>query len=408
MPSDAEPLGPQPDDPTHRALYEELKLARRFGLNDPSSPLPNLLYVAHIVSTKRDDADKIEDAITKAIARIGGMEAEALTLLMGFTADTRHRPVTYRREQAMRPGGHESYEAFRSRTEPSLLRSVATELSVLVAEQRMAEHLAKTDPESGGSPTSNAEPPSQTESEQRVEAPATPPDTEPPIESVQSQAPPASALSYPARRRTSVVGGVLLSVAAVAVVLVVIASHHGHGVSEGRCGQTTVQLFDPRFSETPENIYIYAPHQEGARGGWVSSAVNPYESHHNEVFRFGEARLLAISYLNTSSHPDRNIIARTAAWQGVSLVRNSACLYRRGIYSSGTRYGVAPLLSQDGLRIGQVAPNESVYLTFKERLPTAASDLTLDRLYGRIGTEEDVAEPEWTREHPYLQLVLTR
>lgn len=409
MPNDVEPLGTQPDDPTQGALFAELKLARQFGLNDPSRPLPDLLYVARIVSTELDDADRIEDATTKAIARIGGMEAEALMILMGFTDGARHLGVEQRRKQAMTPGGHESYEAFRSKTEPSLLRSVATQLSVLVSEQRMVDHLAKTDPKSGGSPTPSAEPQSQVETEQPVDAAESPLHIEPPIEAIQSEAPSAPTSSHATKQRIVTGSGALLATIGIVVLIVTLGTRPSHGASVGSCGSTTAQLFASSSAETPSDIYVYAPHQEGAREGWSNPSLDYFDetTKRKEVFRLGEVRLLAISYVNTSGSTEQNIIARVAVPQGGTLIPNSACLYKHGNYSSGKRYDVSPLFSQAGLKIGSVASSESVYLTFQERLPTTPSDPYDVRLYGRIGPEANLVEPEWTREQPYVEPELT-
>jgi hypothetical protein len=383
MPNDAEPLDPQSDEPTHGALFDELKLARRHGLSNPSWPLPNLLFIARILSAERQDADKLKDAITKAIARLGGNDSEALMALMGFTDETRHLSVGERRKKATKLAGHQSREVFRTTTERSLLRSVATQLSVLVAEQRMAD---------------------QREADQADRPPVTPPPA-----GIEQPAPPASGMGFLNRWRAASVALSVLVTAGLIMLIAALATRPNHGASARTCGSTTAQLFaPPASSESPSDIYIYAPHQEGAREGWADPLpAYVTETKRKEVFRLGETRLFAISYNNTSAQSEQNIIARVAVPQGAMLIPNSACLYRRGDYSSGKRYDVSPLLSQAGLTIGSVASSESVYLTFRERLPTATPSLNFVRLYGRVGPEADLAEPEWTREHPYLELELT-
>lgn len=383
MPNDAEPLDPKSDEPTYGALFDELKLARRYGLSNPSWPLPNLHYVARIVSVGPQDADKLKDAITKGITRLGGKEVGVVLALMGFTAETQGLPVERRRVIAAALHDYTDPETFRKDVEPSLLRAVATNLTVLVSEQRMAK---------------------QREADQ-----ADRPTDEPPPGEIEQPALPASGIGFLTRRRTASVALSVLVTAGLVVLIATLTTRPSHGASVGSCGSTTAQLFaPPASSQSPSDIYIYAPHQEGAREGWADPSPSYItDTKRKEVFRLGETRLLALSYINASSQLEQNILARVAVPQGATLIPNSACLYKRGDYSSGKRYDVSPLLSQPGLKIGSVASSESVYLTFKERLPTAPADPYDVRLYGRIGPEADLVEPEWTREQPYVEPELT-
>jgi hypothetical protein len=383
MPTDAE--RPDSGDPSHRVLFDELKLARQYGLKNPSKPLPGLLYVARILSAEPEDADKIKDAIIKGITRLGGQESEALMTLMGFADNTQDLSVTERREAAAKLAGHASREVFRTKTEDALLRSVATLLSVLVAEQRMA------DERSAAERTYRHEAPLSIEAEH------------------EHQTPSVSRPGYLSWRHTASAVLTALVVAGVAVLIAALATRQHHGASVGSCGSTTAQLFDATSSQAPSAIYGFAPHQEGANEGWTDSFFDPAdEPKEKETFRYGESRLLALSYINTSATTEQNIIARVGLPPKAAVQANSACLYKHGDYSSGTRYGVSPLVSQAGLKIGNVGPGESVYLTFEEQLPATTPYINLVKLYGRIGPEDEVAEPEWTREQGYLELELTK
>ena len=140
------PQVPPPDSSdspiTDNVLSDELSLAREHGLNDPNHPLPSLLAVARVLSSKSTDPEKIEDAVTQAIGCLGGKDADALMALMGFTHDTRGLRVKPRREKAAELAGHITYEGFRTRRERALLPAVAGHLSGLVRERRMADRIA--------------------------------------------------------------------------------------------------------------------------------------------------------------------------------------------------------------------------------------------------------------------------
>jgi hypothetical protein len=126
--------------PTDDALYADLRAARTRGLNNPDKPLDDLkalLEVAQVVSLERDESAKLEDALKKAIERLGGAAAASIMALMGLTSETRGHGVKFRRIKAAALYDFKTYEVFRKRHEPALLMSVATHLSVLAEQQNV-------------------------------------------------------------------------------------------------------------------------------------------------------------------------------------------------------------------------------------------------------------------------------
>lgn len=200
----------------------------------------------------------------------------------------------------------------------------------------------------------------------------------------------------------------LIAAIGVAVLVFVLATDHGGIFTTGKCGSTTAQLFSSGSSVTTSSaIYIYAPHQEGSQHGWANSfAVLLGEPKQKEAFRTGEVRLLALSYHNQSaSTTENNLIARAGLPQGSKLQPNSVCLYRGSNYSSGISYSGTPLLESTGLSIGNAAPNEYVYITFKAWLPKRA-ELNAD-IYGGIGDQAELGSPDWTQKVSHIQIELT-
>jgi hypothetical protein len=126
--------------PTDDALYADLRAARTRGLNNPDKPLDDLkalLEVAQVVSLERTESAKLEDALKKAIERLGGVAAASIMGLMGLTGETRGHGVKFRRIKAAALYDFKTYEVFRKRHEPALLMSVATHLSVLAEQQNV-------------------------------------------------------------------------------------------------------------------------------------------------------------------------------------------------------------------------------------------------------------------------------
>jgi hypothetical protein len=127
---------------THDQLYREIGLVRTRGmgnLRDVLSELPGLLDVARLSGSGTDDADKIEDVLSQAVQRLGGMGSSAIKALFGISSETRSLSVKKRRERAAQLYGYKAYEVFRTRFETSLLMFVATYLHLLVDEQRLAK-----------------------------------------------------------------------------------------------------------------------------------------------------------------------------------------------------------------------------------------------------------------------------
>jgi hypothetical protein len=217
---------------------------------------------------------------------------------------------------------------------------------------------------------------------------------------------PAPSVSRSSRRpfRSRLAVGILGLATIIGVLIAAIVTSSGGSAIVGGCGATTAQLFNPTTSETPEissAIYMYAPHQEGGQHGWADYFLG-YPESHNEAFHVGEVRLLALSYSNTSSSTDRNLIARVALPKGATLIPGSTCLYLNNNYASGIRYTGTPLLAPTGLKIGSLAANVSVYVTSQMRLPTTQS-ASLANTYGGIGSEDVIGESDWTQHVSYIR-----
>jgi hypothetical protein len=133
-------------EPSLEELFEELRKARTRGIGNRGKPLVDLaglLYMARIISAESDDADKIEDALGRAVGRLGGKSTEAVEALLGLAADTQGLLVEDRRKRAAELYDYSGYETFRTRTDPALLLAVANHLQVLAAEQRLTEREAR-------------------------------------------------------------------------------------------------------------------------------------------------------------------------------------------------------------------------------------------------------------------------
>jgi hypothetical protein len=234
------------------------------------------------------------------------------------------------------------------------------------------------------------------------------PDTEAPVEPEHEETLQASkpAVRGPSRRVRYL--ATLIAAIVVAAVTFVLATDRGGIITAGSCGATTAQLFSPGSSvTTPSAIYIYAPHQEGAQHGWANAFAGLLsEPRQKEVFRAGAVRLLALSYHNQSaSTTEKNLIARVGLPQGARLQPNSTCLYHANNYASGDRYSGTPLLGSTGLSVGNVAPNEYVYVTFEAQLPRHA-ELTTN-IYGGIDDQAELGGGDWTQKVSHIQLELT-
>lgn len=129
-----------PSVPTDDALYADLRAARTRGLDNPDKPLDDLealREVAQVVSLEGNESAKLEEALKKAIERLGGVAAASVMALMGLTSETRGHGVKFRRIKAAALYDFKAYEVFRKRHEPALLMSVATHLSVLAEQQKV-------------------------------------------------------------------------------------------------------------------------------------------------------------------------------------------------------------------------------------------------------------------------------
>jgi hypothetical protein len=201
----------------------------------------------------------------------------------------------------------------------------------------------------------------------------------------------------------------LCACGAIAALIVILTTARG-GAGSGACGPTTAHLFTPpeKFGEEAEvssTLYIYAPNQAGAQHGWTNTFY-PY-SHPEEVFHAQETRLLAL----TNPYPgEGNLTARIGLPSRAALVPNSTCVYRYDKYATGTRYTGTPL--QNGLKIDNLRPRESIYVTFRVRLPS--DNQKSATFYGAIGPAEDSTLPEdsllaptWIAHASSLSLSLT-
>jgi hypothetical protein len=197
------------------------------------------------------------------------------------------------------------------------------------------------------------------------------------------------------RRRRMALG--LCSIGAIAALLAVLATTRGGNGGLSTCGPTTAQLYT---LNNPTTLYMYGPHQEGAEHGWAQQfAYFREEPKHKEVFHPGEVRLVALAYVNEET---RLPVFAKIALSGASIVPNSTCLYRAGVYSKGTRYAGNPLLAPKGLKISNLASSARVYITFRERL--SLSKDTEAATFASVGPEN--VSDEDTHVQSRVQLIV--
>ncbi len=377
-----EPQVPPPEAPdspiTDAVLRAELSLAREHGLDDPDHPLPNLLAVARILSAKPTDAEQIEDAITQAIGILGGDDAKALLALMGFTDDTRGLRVRPRREKAAELIGHITYEGFRTRHERALLRSVASHLSGLVRERRMADRITSAETASARIEVFTPSPTSA-----NADASTTP--------QADQQAAPDGRRS-PKPWRLLALGACLVIGAA----LLVAVLSPGNSIPR-HCGSTGLQFVNTvsQDAEKPSNLFVYAPHQYSNEEGWASYTLS-WKDVAQENFHAGETRLLALTYHNELNEYVAGLLARVGLSNSAALQPHSVCVYQEPDPAHSHLGTALPgkALAQTGLRLPTLPPYSAVYLTFEVKLPASLSQHKVE-IYGAINHPSAIAGLDW-------------
>jgi hypothetical protein len=387
MPASIPPSDPADSQTTNNVLADELAVARQHGLKNPDHPLPHLLTVARLVSSKPTDAEKLEDALTKAIARLGGTDTEAIMALLGFTDDTRGLPVEHRRKKAAALAGQISPESFRRGKETALLQSAATHLSIL-AERQPDQDTAPAN--ASGSPEAASVSPATSDGG-ATRAPSTPDAN---IGAEADAAWPAPAPQSAERRGSKRSLPAVLVVCLIAGTAILIAALASGNTASRHCGPIPLEhiksagpgaLFNGRTL-----AFIYAPHESAAEHGWP-----PYISTTaaRERFHFGESRIMALAAANASNTAETGTIARLGLPPRARLQSDSTCIYR-----SPTRLGVASagtaLVESSGLKLRSIAAHTAVYLTFIVELPPPSTEHQITT-YGVIGPASEYPEPNW-------------
>lgn len=132
--------------PAHEAVVEDLKLLREAGLAKLRQiKLPDLTAVARIAMVDREleEAPAIEQALREAISALDtGEYGDAALALFGLAPGMRARSPRTRREHAAAEINR-SADTFARRYEPDLLASVADQMLIMYADQRLREARTK-------------------------------------------------------------------------------------------------------------------------------------------------------------------------------------------------------------------------------------------------------------------------
>ncbi len=418
MTSNADEPVPESVEPSERELQDALGSVRTDGLYDSKKPPTEhraLVHAARRLSSKPDDAAKIKDALEKAIERVGGKHTEAMRVLFGLTEALAGRNVEIgiRRPKAMQLSEHgsDAVDGFRKNIEQKWLIKMAVWIKTSLTDPTRLVSAAIED---------RPDPPAHNEPPTLPQPDTEPPEAEPPELPQDDErggvAPdePAHGQGWDAvrrfiRRRARI----LLTVVGVAGIGTAIVLVSAHGRSDDRavsdapalsdgCGPTTVQL----FTNTAQQILVYAPGSERAEHGWVGIFLTPgnaaESSEKTETFRYGEVRQFAMQSTNETSETEHNLIARIGLTQSAKLEPNTTCLYRPTSYRSGTHFAGTGLTTPGGIKIGNLAPHEKVDVTFKEQLPTVGRPGNIAKTYGAIASEAKIGGPDWIEEHSAL------
>jgi hypothetical protein len=397
--------------PDQTELATDLRELRR--LLDQRMPrltqIKELVRVARVLTpTSADDLNSVRAAVRLAVDHLprDGRAAVAV-LLYGLTDDSAGKQLTDRRELAyakhveMAPKPYKK-TTFRTGFEAKLANDLATALEELVV-----AHNERPIPDAADQPAGTPEHDDLPQNDNGATATEQP---ETPVEAMPTL-PEPDPESRPAHRKTPNDGRfppgptALLAILAFAVVGAALTLHvldrgsNSADAVSGRCGPTTAQLLKNPQSE----ILVYAPNQEG----WTFIInIPPNELEKNETFRYGEVRQFALNTTNETSETEHGLIARIGLPRSATLEPNSTCVYRNGDYISGARYAGTSLSAPSGVKIGSLAPRQRVYVTFKERLPTAGLTGNTATTYGAIASPSKIGGPEWIEKASHLELEL--
>lgn len=400
--------------------------------------LPRLTRINELVRVAQllrpassDDLDGVLAVVRLAIDHLPrDHRAGVARLLYGLTKDSKGLPLNKRRELAyhrflevapdIKPGFKEV--SFRTGFEKELAEDLATALVELVVKHHECpaldpnaaevpqapndgDTIDPTDQVAAGDQQADV-PEHEAQQEDRLGASG---DGQPiaPVETLPKPLPdPApqrrhrtwdAAFNFP-HPRVRVLIGVGIA-ALVGAVLLIVKATSGAGATSGRCGAPAAQF--PRGLTS--NIAFYAPSVSNTLERWSGGATEQ-----RETVRYGAVRLIALQAANSTLETEHNLIARIGLPPSATLESDTTCVYRNDNYMRGTRFAGSSLISSDGVRIGSLAPKQTVYVTFKERLPTVGRPGNVATTYGAIAPESEIDGPEWTADNASrLEIELT-